>query len=160
MSARKLRRTAVEPVDRDLATEFLEWVVDHADLLDVVTDENLGVYVTALGGGAYFEPVRMVRPTRWILVPVPSDLLDALALVGADGEEDLEDGGGAEPDADAENTHPEHRINQSDLALDSRHDDDEEDNGDDEPTRGWEHWVPDWKPWLESDWQQADGDCY
>jgi hypothetical protein len=118
-AALKLRRLDPRPADRDLATEFLKWVVDNADLLDVVTDVNCGVYVSCQDG----DQVRLVQPTRWLLVPVPSAMLDELALVGTDIA-DLEDGADAEPDAD------------------------EEDDGITEPNLGWEHWVPDWRPWL------------
>jgi hypothetical protein len=96
-AALKLRRLDRKPVDRDLATAFLEHVVDNADLLDVVTDISLGVYTSDQDS----ERVRLVQPTRWILIPVPSAMLDELALVGTDVA-DLEEGHDAEPDVDAE----------------------------------------------------------
>lgn len=85
----------------DLERDLLQYIVDHADLLDVVT--------AGRGGGAqrvrfndrpgvYSEGATSAQPTLWLLVPVTADVLDRLANVGADLE-DSEDGGDAERSA-------------------------------------------------------------
>ncbi len=100
----------------------------------------------------------------WLLVQLPAAMFSALCDFESDlGEDD--DKSDYEADSDGEVTHPDH-VSQSGLAQACRLPDDAEecepaeDDGTTEPNLGWEHWVPDWKPWLAlgSDWQQADGD--
>ncbi len=100
-------------------TRLLRLILEHADILDVVT-----------GGMSIEDPFR--TPCRWLLLPVEDALLKELAEFDAAGEE-FEAGHDAEQDdCDVENTHPEH-VDQTGLGNASLWSDDEERTGDDEP---------------------------
>lgn len=99
----------------------LDFIASHADILDLPAPE-----------GTSWPP-----PVGWLLVPAPLWLLEALAEVGA-ALEDMETTEDAEPDHDAE------------AGSDDEPDQHDGEDADDEPTLGWECWVPDWKPWLDA----------
>jgi hypothetical protein len=147
--ARRRASTALADTDRDL----IQYIVDHADLLDVVTfgrGEGAKRVRYQVGPSVYADDVITPDSTHWLLVPMTTEMLTRLASFGADREDLEPDADREADDCDAEITYPSN-VDQSYLALVAKQcgaDDDDEPDGSDEPELGWESWVPDWSSTL------------
>jgi len=112
--ARRRASTALADTDRDL----IQYIVDHADLLDVVTlgrGEGAKRVRYQVGPSVYADDVITPDSTHWLLVPMTTEMLTRLASFGADREDLEPDADREADDCDAEITYPSN-VDQSYLA--------------------------------------------